>query len=196
MSKNDAPRLGTIIAFPLQSTHSMKPKIQLSLDKTKVTEGDIVEFTWSSTPAEKVELTLDNGYKANTIPVEAQGTKKFRLNRSKGRTYLVIGATVDGKTYYESVKVKVKKIRAQKAEYMNDYTGARGARENGLYNTWKNFKTKFKISWDNMPDRKRLAFKVLGIWLVVMIVAGIWPKFLLYGQFIVIGYLLWVLWKR
>ena len=174
----------------------MKPKIDIKIDKTKVTEGDIVELQWSCEHADSVQLTLDNGYKANTIPVESTGSKKFRLNRSKGRTHLVIGAMKDGKTYYESVAVKVKKAKVQKAEYVHDYTGANGARENGLYNTWKNFKVKFKMAWDNMSESKHLAYKVLGLWLGVLIISGFWPKFLLYGQFVVVGYLFWILLKR
>ena len=58
----------------------MKPKIDLSVDKTKVTEGDVVEMTWSCFAAEKVQLILDNGYKSSTIDVEPSGSKKFRLN--------------------------------------------------------------------------------------------------------------------
>ena len=40
----------------------MTPKIELSVDKTTVTEGDIVEMRWSCQNADSVELTLDNGF--------------------------------------------------------------------------------------------------------------------------------------
>lgn len=174
----------------------MKPKIELSVDKTKVTEGDIVEVRWSCQPAETVKFTLDNGYKLNSIDVEPSGSKKFRLNRSKGKTHLVIMVTNAGKSYYKSVQVRVKKLKPTKAENVYDYTGAKGVRNNGLKNSWNNFKAKMKMAWGYMPDKKKLAFKLLGGLALVSIISMIWPKFMPIGVTILTIYLCYVIIKK
>ncbi len=174
----------------------MKPNIQLSVDKSKVTEGDVVEMTWSCENADSVRLTLDNGYKCNTIDVEPKGSKKFRLNRSKGRTHLVIGATSGGKTYYKSVRVRVQRMKASKAEYVHDYTGRQGVRRNGLKTTWENFKTKVKMVWGYLPEKKRLAYVILTALCLLMILSAFWPNVFRWGVFLLVGYLFWVILKK
>lgn len=174
----------------------MKPQINLSVDKNKVTEGDIVEVTWSCSPADRIQFTLDNGFKANSIDVESSGSKKFRLNRSKGRTHLVIAVQYGGKTYYRSVTVRVRKMKATKAEKVYDYTGAKGVRANGLKNSWLNFKSKMKMAWSYMPENKRLAYKVLTALCVVALLSLISPKILSIGLLVVSGYLCYVIFKK
>ncbi len=174
----------------------MKPKIELSVDKSKVTEGDIVEMSWSCSPAEKVQLTLDNGYKSNTIDVEPSGSKKFRLNRSKGKTHLVIGVTNGGRQYYNSVCVRVRKMKITKTEEVHDYTGTKGFRKNGLRNSWNNFKEKLKMAWGFMPENKRLATKLLLFLCIVMVLTAIWPKLISFGFAALSVYLFWIIVKK
>lgn len=174
----------------------MKPKIDLRIDKTSVTEGDVVEFSWTCNPAEQVQLTMDNGYKTNTIDVEANGSKKFRLNRSKGKTQIVIGVTNGGKTYYKSVGVRVKKMKATKAEYVNDYTGAKGVKNNGLKNTWLNFKEKMKLAWNYQTPEKKLAYKILLALCGYMLLAAFIPRFSHIGLLIIMGFLFWTIFKK
>lgn len=174
----------------------MKPKIELSVDKTKVTEGDIVEMSWSCSPAEKVQLTLDNGYKTNTIDVESSGSKKFRLNRSKGRTHLVICVTNGGKPYYKSVGVRVRKMKASKAEEVYDYTGHKGVRRNGLRMSWNNYKEKMKMAFGYLPEKKRLAVQLLLALGIIMLLTAIWPKLTSLGFLALAAYLFWIIWKK
>lgn len=174
----------------------MKPKIDLSVDKTKVTEGDVVEMTWSCSAAEKVQLILDNGYKSSTIDVEPSGSKKFRLYRSKGKTHLVICVTNSGKQYYNSVCVRVQKMKATKAEEVHDYTGTKGVHKNGLRTSLENAKAKIKMAWGYIPESKRLAVKVLAILTVIMILTAIWPRLISFSFFVLIAYLCWIIWKK
>lgn len=174
----------------------MKPKIEISVNKSKVTEGDVVEITWSCTNATEVQLTLDNGYKANTIPVAFSGSKKFRLNRSKGRTHLVIGAVEGGKTYYKSVTVRVKRMKVTKAEEVYDYTGAKGVRKNGLKTSWNNYKSRVKMAWGYLPENKKLAFKIISILMVIMLLSAIYPKIMSLGLMGLGCYLFWILLRK
>ena len=77
------------------------------IDKRTVTEGDVVQLNWQCLGAEKAELIIDNGFRTSIIPVETVGTKRFRLNRSKGRTQLTMAVDIDGKTFRKRISVWV-----------------------------------------------------------------------------------------
>ena len=97
------------------------------IDRHTVTEGDVVEVKWDCTGSEQTVLTLDNGFRATEIPLEPSGTKRFRLNRSKGRTHLTIAVTMGGKTYRKKIAVRVKKMPTMKAETV-DHRGRKVCR--------------------------------------------------------------------
>jgi len=174
----------------------MKPKIELSVDKNRVTEGDVVEISWSCENADNVQLTIDNGYKMNTVQVEPSGTKKFRLNRSKGKTEIVIGVSQNGRMRYKSVGVRVKRQKVERAEYVHDYTGAKGVRRNGLKNSWYNFKSRVKYAWGGFSEKKRLAYTVLMAICLLMLVSSIWHTFYLIGLTALVVYLIYVIIKK
>lgn len=174
----------------------MKPIIDLSVDKKCVVEGDVVEIHWTCDNAENVQLTIDNGYKLNTIQVEPSGTKKFRLNRSKGKTEIVVGAMANGKMRYKSVGVRVKRQKVEKAEYVHDYTGAKGVRNNGLKNSWYNFKSKMKYAWGSFSEKKRLAYIILLSISLLLLVSSFWHPFYRIGLVALVGYLFYVILKR
>ena len=93
-----------------------KHRMTFNIDRRTVTEGDVVELTWQCDGAESVTLTIDNGYRSTDIPLEISGTKRFRLNRSKGRTHLTIAVTMAGKVYRKKIDVRVKKMPTVRAE--------------------------------------------------------------------------------
>lgn len=175
----------------------MKPKIEFKADKQRVTEGDVVELTWSCTNAELVQLTIDNGYKTITQTVEPSGVKKFRLNRSSGKTKLAISATNDGKTYSKSVGVRVKCAKTTKTQNdYEDYTGRNGVKRNGSKNNWANFKTKVKYVWESMTEKKKLAYKVLLSICLVLIVSVFSPEVSNICLLVLVSYLLLTILKR
>lgn len=175
----------------------MKPKIEFKADKQRVTEGDVVEVVWSCTNAELVQFTIDNGYKTITQTVESSGSKKFRLNRSSGKTQLVISATNDGKTYYKSVSVRVKRAKKTKtASDYDDYTGYAGAKRNGFRNTWANFKTKVKYAWGGLTENKKLSYKVLTLLCLALMFSTFTPVLSNVCILVAVGYLLWTVLKR
>lgn len=175
---------------------SMKSNINLSVDRKSVVEGDVVEIHWACENVDNVQLTIDNGYKLNTIQVEPSGTKKFRLNRSKGKTEIVIGAMANGKMRYKSVGVRVKRQKVEKAEYVNDYTGAKGVRNNGLKNSWYNFKSKMKYAWGGLSEKKRLASVILLAVSLCLLISSFWKPFCKVGMLALVGYLFYVILKN
>lgn len=158
------------------------------VDRTSVTEGDIVEIKWNCTGADRVELKIDNGFKATVLPLEIAGSKRFRLHRSKGRTALTITAWKDGKHGSKTLKVKVKEMPTTHAEAV-DQNGQRmnGAKERGV---------ELKRRLQALPPDKRLAVRALAILGVTLLVGLVIPRIFLLGVVALAGYLAYVVWKK
>ncbi len=172
-------------------------RMTFTTDKSTVTEGDIVEVRWDCPGADSTELTIDNGYKATTLPLSLSGSKRFRLHRSKGRTRLTITATVNGKRYSQTLKVKVKELPVTKAETID----RRGRRIGKLRQwmslpKWQSWRLRFRQGWQMMPPEKRLASRLLMILGGVLLLATFFPALLLLGLFGLSAYLMWILLKR
>lgn len=172
-------------------------RMTFTTDKTVVTEGDVVEVHWDCPGADSAELTIDNGYKATTISLPLSGSKRFRLHRSKGRTRLVVTATVGGKQYSKTQKVKVKDIPLTKAETV-DHRGHRMSkwRQWSSLPKWQSWRMRFRQGWQMLTPEKRLASRLLLILGAVLLMATFLPILLLVGLFGVSMYLFWILMKR
>lgn len=169
------------------------------VDRRTVTEGDVVEVTWQCEKADSVSLTLDNGFRKTDIPLEKSGNKRFRLNRSKGRTKLTIAATVAGKTYRKTLAVQVKKMPTMRAETVDQ----QGRRQSSLkiwwqqlLTNWHNLRGKWRMRLQGLPEQKQLAVKVLAVIGLMLLVSAIFPR--LYGlvPLAVIAYLTVILLRR
>lgn len=164
-------------------------------DRTSLTEGDVITVTWDCHEAERVELTIDNGYKATAIPLELSGEKRFRLNRSKGKTKLTITAWVGGKNFSKTIKVKVSEMPTTHAETVgNDY--ANRPPKEGLAGKWQELKVRWQAAWQAMPPTKKLATRVL---LAIAAILLLWPilRWILpLGLMALCAYLLWFIWKK
>ena len=166
----------------------MEKRMTFDIDRTTVTEGDIVEVRWDCTGADRVELKIDNGYKASVLNLEISGTKRFRLNRSKGRTALTITAWKGDKHGSKTLKVRVKEIPATQTETL-DHNG----RTMGPIRQWW---SQMQPRWKNLPTDKRLAARVMLILAAVLLISTLLPVFLLFGTAGLMVYLLYVLWKK
>ena len=158
------------------------------VDRTSVIEGDIVEVKWDCTGADRVELTIDNGYKATAIPLDINGTKRFRLNRSKGRTALTITAWKGEKHGSKTIKVKVKEMPATHAETVD----TQGQPISGLSQWWQ----RTKLRWQQMPPDKRTASTVLLILAFILLFARVLPALFFLGIAALSGYLVYIILKK
>lgn len=170
-------------------------KMTFTTDRKSLTEGDIITVTWDCHEAERVELNIDNGYKATAIPLELAGEKRFRLNRSKGRTRLTITAWVGGKSYSKTIKVKVDEMRATRAETVGDDYATRPPKK-GLAAWWQERSMRWKMSWQAMPPTKKLATRVLLILAVILLLWPLMRLILPIGLIALCVYLLWFVWKK
>ena len=158
------------------------------VDRTSVTEGDIVEIKWDCTGADRVELKIDNGFKATVLPLETAGSKRFRLHRSKGRTALTITAWKDGKHGSKTLKVKVKEMPTTHAETVDQ----NGQRVNGAKERGEELKRRLQA----LPPDKCLAVRALAILGVTLLVGLVIPRLFLLGVVALAGYLAYVVWKK
>lgn len=170
-------------------------KMTFTTDRTSLTEGDVITVTWDCHEAERVELTIDNGYKATAIPLELNGEKRFRLNRSKGKTKLTITAWVGGKNFSKTIKVKVNELRATRAETVGDDYASRPPKK-GLAAWWQEVTMRWNMAWQAMTPTKKLATRVL---LAIAAILLLWPLLrwvLPFGLLAICAWLLWYIWKK
>ena len=169
------------------------------INRHSVTEGDVVELTWQCNGAERVDLTLDNGYRTTNIPLDVSGVKRFRLHRSKGRTRLTIAATMEGKVYRKTLRVRVKKMPVMRAETVD----SRGRRQGKLklwwqqqLTKWHNFRNRQRYLLRALPERKQVAVKMLLILGLSGILGLVWPGLYRLGMLALVIYLSVILIKR
>lgn len=176
-----------------------KNRMTFDIDRHTVTEGDVVELTWQCDGAEGVTLTIDNGYRTTDIPLEIRGSKRFRLNRSKGRTHLTIAVTMEGKTYRKKINVRVKKmptVRAETVDHRGNRMGWMTQWRQRMLTKWHDFRSKLRLAMQTLPERKQVAVKMLLILAIVFIVSAIWPKAYGTALFLLSLYLVLVLIRR
>lgn len=166
----------------------MEKRMTFNVDRTTVTEGDIVEVRWDCSGAERVELKIDNGYKATVLPLEICGSKRFRLHRSKGRTSLTITAWKDGKHGSKTIKVRVTDIPTTHAETVDN----QGRKVSGIQQWWQ----QTKLRYQSLPSDKRVAANVTVIVAAMLLLTLLSPRLLMLGLLGLLFYLLYVLWKK
>ena len=174
-------------------------RMTFDTDRHTVTEGEVVEVKWQCDGADQVHLTLDNGYRSTEIPLPSSGSKRFRLNRSKGKTRLTITAVINGKSYNKRIFVRVKKLPTVHAETV-DAQGRPLSKwklwwQKRLTN-WHNFCQRTKLALRALPERKQLAVKLMAIMGIMLLLCAVWPRLINLIPVIVIAYLSWVLLKR
>lgn len=170
-------------------------KMTFKTDRTALVEGEVITVEWDCLEAERVELSIDNGFKASVVPLERKGTKRFRLNRSKGRTRLTITAWVNGKSYSKTIKVKVSEMPTTRTETVGDDYAQRPPKA-GLAAKWQELKMRWQMAWQAMTPDKRLASTVLIIIAATLLLCIVVPRLLVFGLLAVVGYLVWYIRKK
>lgn len=146
-------------------------KMTFTTDRTALIEGEIITVTWDCLDAERVELTIDNGYKATPIALENKGSKRFRLNRSKGRTRLTVTAWVGGKSYSKTIKVKVREMPTTRAESVDERgrrVGSKGRLTERIGTWWRRQRALYKERMEALPPDKRMATRI-AVWLAAAV---------------------------
>lgn len=168
-------------------------------NRSVVTEGDVVEIRWECPNAQSVSLSIDNGFKNTQMELEMSGVKRFRLNRSKGKTKLILSAVVNGRTYKETQNVKVKPLKTVHAETVDQQGNPVGKGKQWmqrLVTKWQTYKRTFKYNWSLLPEKKQVAGKALGIMVLASVFSMIFPKLHSLGLMAVAIYLAVVFFRK
>ncbi|MBR1799349.1 MAG: hypothetical protein IJ761_05565 [Bacteroidales bacterium] len=168
-------------------------------DRHRLTEGEVVVLQWQCEGAQQVNLTIDNGYRTSTMPLENEGTKKLRLNRSKGRTKMRLSVMIDGHEYHKTLRIAVRPMPTTRADWVDD----RG-RKTGFWQRLGQIRHRHNQPraqlwyrfWHGLSATKRLAFVVLVALMVVSLATRLFPHAMPVGITLIGLGLLWVLWKR
>ena len=151
----------------------MEKRMTFDVDRTSVVEGEVVEIKWDCTGADRVELKIDNGFKATVLPLDLAGSKRLRLHRSKGRTALTITAWKDGKHGSKTLKVRAKEMPTTHAETVD----SKGHRVDAVKEHGEQLKRRLQA----LPPDKRLAVRALAILGVTLLVSMFMPRLFLLG---------------
>lgn len=170
-------------------------KMTFKTDRTALVEGEVITIEWDCLDAERVELSIDNGFKASVVPLENAGTKRFRLNRSKGRTRLTITAWVNGKSYSKTIKVKVNEIPTTRTETVGDDYAQRPPKK-GLAAKWQELQLRWQMAWQAMTPDKKIATRILVAVALILLLMPLLRWILPLGLLAIVGYLLWFILKR
>lgn len=166
----------------------MDNRMTFDVDRTTVAEGEVVEVRWNCSGADRVELKIDNGYRASVMNLETEGTKRFKLNRSKGRTALTITAWKDGKHGSKTLKVRVTEIPTARTETLD----SEGRTVGGLRQWWQDYRMRRK----QLPPEKQTIYRILLILWGILLVSLLLPAVLWIGVAGVAVYLTYLLWKK
>lgn len=171
--------------------------MKFKVSRRIVREGDIVEVTWECPEAESARITIDNGYRSASAVVPSSGSKKYKLNRSKGRTRITLSANCHGTPVHREIFIIVRKARSSKAKGDNTvYDSYTRMDKPNLQQRFKIFRERLSYAWQYVPAQKKLAYKILLLLLVVMLISAFIPKVTYFGLLAVAAYLLWYIYKK
>lgn len=178
-------------------------KLHFTSDRSSLTEGEIIELSWSVPNCDSLTLTLDNGFKSQVLPLtDYSGSKKFRLHRSQGRTKITLSATSAGKTATKTLKIRVKKMKVTPSETIYQERPHRNPfRRQRSHNTkagqWAdNQKNRFSYLWSLLTPQKKMAYTLLLIMTLGLLLSLTSPRLTFLTNTAILVYLAYILIKR
>lgn len=175
-------------------------KITFNIDKRQVQEGESVTVSWNCESPDMVTLTVVDGVKS-VHQLGDSGSKTIPATGNADKMVLTLRASIGGKTEEKSASVRVKR-KVVKAERVNSTPYGKKEKKNPpldfskVKNWWRRTSGRYKTAWSYMPEDKKLATKILGMMLALMILTGFWPKLFSVGLLLIIGYLGWIVLRR
>lgn len=141
----------------------MKSKINLKTDRKSASEGEFIEISWSCDACpESLSLTIDSGYKCDTIAVADCGSTRIAMARSKGKTIITLKAVISGKRVSESTEIR---IRNNKKGSVSGNERIRNIKEKTMAG-WYVFRARMKYWWLSQKKwQKALWIALLVLWL-------------------------------
>jgi hypothetical protein len=164
--------------------------IELSLDKTTVKACEIIEIKWTCEDADSAQISINNGYKQVVTDVPISGSKKIRLNRSKGKTRITLTATKGEEKFFKSEDVKVKKrwfwgeediIKDEASQTAETIDGCENVLENIIVSVMGLFISLLVFAWTRriVPDLHWILSldRILELFVIILVIEKILSYF-------------------
>ena len=148
----------------------MKNKLSLSTDRKSAAEGEFIDIKWNCDACpDSLMLSIDSGYKCDTIAVADSGSTRIALSRSKGKTTITLKAVISGKKVSESVNVRVKNAKTAKSPKGSGISKLKLWKEK-LQAGWYVYRAQVKYWWLSRKKwQKALWIALLALWLGMLI---------------------------
>lgn len=150
----------------------MKRNLTLSIDRKSASEGEFINIQWNCDACpDSLSLTIDSGYKCDTIPVADNGCTRIAMSRSKGKTTVTLKAVISGRKFTESIDIRVKNIQSSSPVHSSGLSRFRLWKEK-LQAKWYVFRAQLKYWWLSRKKwQKVLCVVILALWLWLLISA-------------------------
>ena len=148
----------------------MKNKLSLSTDRKSAAEGELIDIKWNCDACpDSLMLSIDSGYKCNTIAVAYSGSTRVALSRSKGKTTITLKAVISGKKVSETVVIRVKNAKTFKPSKGSGISKIKLWKEK-LQAGWYVYRANLKYWWLSRKKwQKTLWITLLALWLGMLI---------------------------
>ena len=148
----------------------MKNKLSLSTDRKSAAEGEFIDIKWNCDACpDSLMLSIDSGYKCDTIAVADSGSTRIALSCSKGKTTITLKAVISGKKVSESVNVRVKNANTAKSPKGSGISQLKLWKEK-LQAGWYVYRAQVKYWWLSRKKwQKALWIALLALWLGMLI---------------------------
>lgn len=148
----------------------MKNKLTLSTDRKSANEGDFIEIKWNCEACpDSLSLTIDSGYKCDTIAVADSGSTRIAMSRSTGKTRITLRGVIAGKKVSECVEVRIKNSKSSKSATPSGIGRVKMWKEK-LQAGWYVFRAQMKYWWISRKKwQKALWIALIVLWFALLI---------------------------
>ena len=157
----------------------MSAKINFTVDRKSVREGETVMVTWDAGVPDAVTLTIENGYETSRLQLPDSGSRAVMIAKSKGKTTLRLAVAQGGRVERRELCVKVKNIKPIRAKAYRPKSHRN--RQFSLKNLprrigewWRTFCSRMRYAWQVMPPKQKRIYRILLIVLAVMWMGSMW----------------------
>lgn len=147
----------------------MKSRLTLITDRKSASEGEYIDIKWSCDVCpDSLSLTIDSGYKCDTIAVADSGSTRIALSRSKGKTKIILKGIISGKRASETVDIRVKNRKTEKTSV--PLKNRIQLWKEKIQARWYVFRAQIKYWWLSQKKwQKALWIALLILWLFLLI---------------------------
>lgn len=144
----------------------MKNKLSLSTDRKSASEGEFIDIKWNCDACpDSLLLTIDSGYKCDSIAVADSGSTRIAMSRSKGKTTITLKAVISGKKVSESIDVRIKNTKTSRPAKGTGISKLK-LRKEKLQAGWYVYRAQVKYWWLSRKKwQKALWIALLVLWL-------------------------------